>query len=396
VRFLAASLLACIGFVACARPPVRAPDRPRTIDTRADRDADAAVVVHASSLDEIARDVYAAISDGRMADARRRLGDADDANDRCWDRAHVRALPDGGALVHGPHGVVVMNASGDIVSHEVVAGCLRFADSTLRIVTTDTAVRVVEREWVAELPRKEATAPEPERIFVSEAWALVVDLDGQTVALNRRSGAVVRAHHDYAAAPGDWLVAEDGGTITMRHADGRVVDVRGCRGKLLAAARTEPREPALHVTLDAESTDTRVCIVRDDGSTRVVVPLGSATCGLAQAMPCPFVLEGSTSRLLGFGSMRGEIAIVDAVVGRTLSVPLPPGARFDGLSPGGVWSCERDRLCISYARPPDDVGASSVRIVGGKLVADVIEKRAERPAPWCLHAGLPVPSALCE
>lgn len=363
---------------------------------------DAGVDAGGASLEEVARDAYAAIARGRFAVARARLDEYDSLGDRCSGEAHASALPGGGSIVTGPRGILVTDAAGAVVSHEVVPGCLHYGDATLRIVTTKTAVRITEKDTSVELPREEGSWPEA--FDVSDAWALVIDRHaGDWIAMNRRTANVMRGHDRDARVAGEWLVVDGDKGISMRRADGRTANVRGCDGQLLAAVRLEKSEVALHVGMrpksedDVGTTDTRVCLVREDGSTRKAVRLGSATCGLARAMPCPYVLQGSTRRLLGFGSMRGHITIVDAAGGRTLSIPLPAGAYFDGGAPGGVWECDGDRLCISYARPPDgDVGASSLTLQGDKLVGRVLGEKDERRPEWCVRAMLPVPSAVCD
>ena len=367
--------------------------------------------VDAPSIADPVREAYAAIREGRFADARRLLEKHDDAGSRCWGSVRASVLPNGGMRVAAPRGLVVTNPAGEIVHHEVVTGCLRRADESLRITSTDGAIRIVESTGTADLTYEDTGDPLAQLVFVSSSWALAVDAGGEYVALNRADGHVLRGRHGAdpslashwmrpvgAALAGDRVVVDRGTQIVLLRADGQSVDVRGCKGKLLAAQSTETGERALHVTstMDVESTDTRVCLVKDDGTTRKIVPLGSATCGLARAMPCPYALQASTRRLLGFGSMRGGFVLVDVVAGRLVTVPLPPGAYPDGLSPGGFSSCGGGELCISYTSSANgDNGMSAVRMNGAKLTTRVRTKEADPDDAWCELAGLPVPKAVC-
>lgn len=308
-----------------------------------------------------------------------------------------------------PRGLVVTNAAGEIIHHEVVTGCLRRAEESLRVTATDTTIRILENAHTAELTFEETGNPLAQHVFVSLSWALAVDVGGEYVALNRRDGHVLRGRHGADAsqasqwmAPvgvalaGDRIVVDRGKQIAFVRADGSSTDVRGCKGRLLAAQGTEAGERALHVSANDTGADTRVCIVKDDGTTRTIVSLGSATCGLAQAMPCPFALQAATPRLLGFGSMRGGFELVDVVAGRRVDVPLPAGAYPDGLSPGGFFACGADGLCVSYTSSSSgDTGVSAVRMSGGKLTTRVRTNEPDPDDAWCVLAGLPVPKAVC-
>jgi len=363
------------------------------------------------SLDNRAHEAYAAIREQRLGDARRLLDAADESASHCWGPARATLLSNGGARVTAARGLVVTNAAGEIIHHEVVEGCLRYAEQSLRITSTEGALRIVENAHSAELTFEETGNPLAQRFFVSTTWAVAVDIGGDYVALNRADGRVLRGRHGADAAlashwmspvgvalAGDRIVIDRGKQIALLRVDGSSVDVRGCSGRLLGASRTETGERALHVTTtNDESSDTRVCLVKDDGTTRAIVPLGSATCGLAGAMPCPFALQASTSRLLGFGSMRGGFVLVDAVAGRVAQVPLPRGAYPDGLSPGGFFGCGSGELCISYTTGANgDNGVSAVRMNGGKLTTRVPTKAPDPSDAWCELAGLPVPKAVCE
>lgn len=314
--------------------------------------------------------------------------------------------------MEAPRGLVTTDASGAIVAHEVVAGCLKRADESLRITTTATTVRIAEGGHVAELTHEAIEHPRAQSLFVSPSWALAVDIGGDVLAMNRRDGAIVRDTHGAngwsasnemfpvgALLVGDRIVIDRGAKLSMLDASGLRVDVRGCPGALLDAARTESGEHALHVTVSEESTDTRLCLVRDDGTTRAIAKLGSATCGLATAVSCPYALQASTPRLLGFGSMRGAGKLVDVASGRALRVPLPRGASFDGGSPGGFFRCGTDELCFSFTRSANgDTGVLALAVNRGSLAARpwVAPHRAEREDAWCALAGLPVPKAVCD
>jgi hypothetical protein len=143
-------------------------------------------------------------------------------------------------------------------------------------------VRISETDTSVELPREEGSWPEA--FDVSDAWALVIDRHaGDWIAMNRRTANVMRGHDRDARVAGEWLVVDGDKGISMRRADGRTANVRGCDGRLLAAVRLQKSEVALHVGMrpksedDVGTTDTRVCLVREDGSTRKAVCLGSRT-----------------------------------------------------------------------------------------------------------------------
>ena len=355
------------------------------------------------SLAAVAPKVYAAVAAREWEKARTLLGSLRES--RCYGEPRVR-----GPFVAGPRAILKLGADGAIETHRIVAGCVVYADATLDVIDEEQGTRFAENGVSELLARTEPSASDVDRVFVSDAWALAIDSTGDYLALDRRAGTTRRGHSSAASRQdssilrsavggqvvGDVLVLDDDMGLSLTRAEGAAVRVRGCAGVLLAAAGSKAREVAIHVASlrrpGIEESNTRLCFVRADGTTRQVVQLGSATCGLARAMPCEWQLQASTPSMLGFGSMRGAFRLLDATSGRVLVVPLPAGAHPDGGSPGGFFSCARD-LCVSYADGQDRPGSSRLSWHDGVVRATTFVHIEE--ASWCALAGLPVPREVC-
>jgi hypothetical protein len=347
------------------------------------------------SLAVLAGRIYADVAAKRFDSALRMLDKA--REERCYGSVRVR-----GNLVVGPRAVVTLSATGSIVGHQVFDGCVRHAGPDLVVTESEHGFRILHKGASIELPREEGLPGLGGSVYVSDAWALVIDPRGDYLALRIKDSTVLRGHSMPDAASGvagDTLVLDDGKAISLVHTNGKRVVMRGCPGRLLAAAASGPRNVALHIAppqragAEGSSAETRLCLVREDGSTSHSASLGTATCGLARAMPCPWELQIATPKLLGFGSMRGGLQAVDAVTGRILTVPLPQGAYPDGLSPGGFFRCEGE-VCISYNKGQGETGASQLILQNQALTAKVLPAVPEE-REWCVVAGLPVPRELC-
>lgn len=305
--------------------------------------------------------------------------------------------PDG-ATVAGARALVTFDAAGRAVQIQTFEGCLLHAEPPLFVETLDdrTLVTIGSRRFVAH-SASWGTAK------VTSGWVLAGDGDG-AVAVSRSRAATQRLGDGPGGAPGAprgvdvagrFLVVEgaDGALRVQRDDLDGAPPVRGCQGRLLGAASVSVDEVVVHTGMDdpADPAQSQLCWVTARGATRTRVALGTATCGLARAVPCAWQLQVVTPTILGFGSMRGMLKTIDPRTGAQLPWTLPPGYRTEGGSPSGFGRCA-EGLCASVIR--DD---GELALVVGTRSGDAV-RFAPRPAtelPYCDVHGLPVPRALC-
>lgn len=379
-----------VGLAACGAPGrTGSREAPTVVVTVADAEAARGVVAVPDTESSLAAKVYAAVrakdwpEAHRWTEARAELqrsrmsaaaSDAEVVQPRECFGVQRR-----GPFVFGGSGVVDLDEGGGFSDfRDFGPACVLHADGRLVVTDDGVSVRLLERGRAIGEDKVLVTRPVTmtstngnARVMVDDGWALLVMADGSWVARRQRDGQLVHgAEKADSAIPllsRGWLVTSGKSGLRAEAADGEAVALRGCAGRLLNlyAARDGF---VLHVTSSKRrcegdaceelSPDSALCLLGLDGKLRRRTELGSATCGLAKAMPCAWSLAGMSSvggaLRVSLDSMRGQTKVVDPSSGRILA---------------NAWRTDT----------ADD--------------ETVIE--TEKPA-WCERGGLPVPPEVCS
>lgn len=381
--------LALVGLAACgASGRARSPAAPPVVVAVADVEAARTVVAAPDTESSLVAKVYAAVRAKDWPDAHRwtevraelrrsRMSAAEsDAPERTLTCYGVQRR---GLSVFGGSGVVDLDEGGALKDfRDFGPACVLHADDRYVVTDDGVSVRLLERgrangehedKILAALPVTRTSTTGHARVMVDDGWALVVMADGAWIARRQRNGQIVRGVEKADAATpllsGGWLVTSGTSGVRAEAADGKTVALRGCAGRLLdlyavrdgfllqvrsSKTRCEGDE------CEELSPDSALCLLGLEGKLRRRTELGSATCGLAVAMPCSWSLAGISSvggsLRVSLESMRGQTEVVDPSSGRVIS---------------SAWSTSS----------VDD------------------EPATEEPA-WCQRGGLPVPPEVCS
>jgi hypothetical protein len=409
-----------LAVLACCRPGAAVPSAPAPAQHVIDVPPVASVAPVPSaasarppSFEAIVDRVYPLLTQGRLDEAQALAESAATTEpEPCYGPTLTRG--EGGGLVVGTRVLVQLDARGHVVGHRLYEGCVLHADADLAVIQEDARVVIASRSG-PELGALEGNEHyRTARVIVRESWILALSYTGDYLAYRRGGGALARGRHSGTwdgldedvgvSAHGSSFVVSADGRFTVTRGNGSRVKVTGCSGSLRAFVESGDGY-VVHVGANGEATarggtgaDTRLCLVKRDGTTRRVVKLGHAICGMASAVPCEWELQAFVGRLVGFGSMRGKCKVIDALTGVDLPIVLPKGAYFEGGSPSSLFVCgdDGDRICASYAQADQQIAVSALTLDRGRLTTSPAAKREDAGEPsWCMVNGLPLPPAAC-